>query len=130
VRRADHGRNDAVLCGLPSHCSRLGLWNVKVPNRVRNERLPWALSLRGVAQAGHVAWSVEQGGDWLLEDGVLEGTEAVFGLSQSQPEMLEALVVLVEGKDLGDGFFLTVIVTDDAWQFDAHSRASPGSSGR
>ena len=44
--------------------------------------------------------------------------------------MFDALVILVEGDDIGDGFFVTVIVTDDELQFDAHRRASPGSSGR
>ena len=37
---------------------------------------------------------VKKGADLLLEEVVLEGTEEVFGLSQSQPEMLDALVVL------------------------------------
>ena len=41
---------------------------------------------------------VKKGADLLLEEALLEGTEEVFGLSQSQPEMLDALVVLV-----GDG---------------------------
>jgi hypothetical protein len=40
------------------------------------------------------------------------------------------LVVLVEGEDIGDGFFMTVIVTDDELQLDAHSRTSPGSCGK
>jgi hypothetical protein len=44
--------------------------------------------------------------------------------------MLDALVVLGEGDDIGDGFFLTVIVTNDELQFDAHRRASLGSRGR
>jgi hypothetical protein len=44
--------------------------------------------------------------------------------------MFDALIVLVEGDDIGDGFFLTVIVTDDELQCDAHSRASPGSRGK
>ena len=69
---------------------------------------------------------LEKGGDLLLEEVPLEGAEELFGLGQTQPEMLDALVVLVEGDDIGDGFFLTVIVTDDELQFDAHSRASPG----
>jgi hypothetical protein len=73
---------------------------------------------------------VKKGADLLLEEALLESTEELFGLRQSQPEMLDALVVLVEDKDIGDGFFLTVIVTDDELQFDAHRRASPGSSGR
>src|SRR5499427_9641900 len=40
VSRIDNGRNDAVSCCLQSQCANLGLWNVKVPNKVRNERLP------------------------------------------------------------------------------------------
>ena len=44
--------------------------------------------------------------------------------------MLDVLLVLVEGDDIGDGLFLTLIVTDDELQFDTHRRASPGSSGR
>jgi hypothetical protein len=44
--------------------------------------------------------------------------------------MLDAVVVLVEGDDLGDRFFVIVIVTNDKLQFDAHRRVSPGSSGR
>lgn len=86
------------------------------------------LERRAAIQARHMR--IKKGADLLLEEALLEGTEEVFGLSQSQPEMLDALVVLGEGKDIGDGFFLTVIVTDDELQFDAHSRASPGSSGR
>jgi len=57
-------------------------------------------------------------------------TKELFGLGQTQPEMLDALVVLVEGDDIGDGFFMTVIVTNDELQFDAHREASPGSSDR
>jgi hypothetical protein len=44
--------------------------------------------------------------------------------------MFDALVILVEGDNIGDGFFVTVIVTDDELQFDAHTRASPSSSGQ
>ena len=73
---------------------------------------------------------VEKGVDLLLEEVPLEGAEELFGLGQGQPEMLDALVVLVEGDDIGDGLFMTVIVTDDELQFDAHTGASPGSSDR
>jgi hypothetical protein len=38
--------------------------------------------------------------------------------------------IFVEGEDIGDGCFVTVIVTDDELQFDAHTGASPGSSGQ
>jgi hypothetical protein len=44
--------------------------------------------------------------------------------------MFDVLVILVEGEDIGDGFFVTVIVTDDELQLDAHTGASPGSSGQ
>ena len=73
---------------------------------------------------------VEKGIDLLLEEVLLQGAEKVFGLGQSQPEMLEALMVLGEGDDIGDGLFVIVIVTDDELQFDAHSRTSPGSCGK
>jgi hypothetical protein len=51
-------------------------------------------------------------------------------LKHLQPEMLDALVILVEGDDIGDGFFVTLIVTNDELQFDTHTVTSPGSSGR
>src|SRR5215471_8372577 len=56
VSSVDNGRNDAVSRRVQSQCSSLGLCNVKVPNKVRNERLPWALSLSGVPQSGHVEY--------------------------------------------------------------------------
>ena len=71
---------------------------------------------------------VEKGGDLLLEYVPLEGAEELFGLGQRQPKMLDALVVLGERDDIGDGLFVTVIVRDDELQFDAHKRVSPGSS--
>jgi hypothetical protein len=73
---------------------------------------------------------VEKGIDLLLEEVSLEGTEELFGLGQAQPEMLYTVVVLVEGEDIGDGFFVTVVVTHDELQFDTHTGASPGSSDR
>src|SRR4030095_12516800 len=73
---------------------------------------------------------IEKGVDLLLKEVLLEGAEEVFGLRQSQPEMLEALMVLVEGDDIGDGLFITLIITHDELQFEAHTGASPGSSDR
>src|SRR5215813_2058098 len=73
---------------------------------------------------------VEKGGDLLLKEVPLQGAEELLGLCQGQPEMLEALIVLVEGDDIGDGLFLTLIVTHDKLQFDTHTGASPGSSDR
>src|SRR5215813_7842506 len=73
---------------------------------------------------------VEKGVDLLLEEVPLQGAEKVFGLRHGQPEMLDALMVLGEGDDIGDGLFMTVIVTNDKLQFDTHTGASPGSSDR
>jgi len=56
---------------------------------------------------------VEKGIDLLLEEVLLQGAEKVFGLRQGQPEMLDALMVLGEGDDIGDGLFVTVIVRND-----------------
>ena len=61
-----------------------------------------------------------------MEEVPLEGAEELFGLGQTQPEMLDALVVLVEGDDIGDGFFMTVIVTNDELQFDTHTGGFSG----
>jgi hypothetical protein len=44
--------------------------------------------------------------------------------------MFDALVMLVESDNISDGFFVTIIVTDDKLQFDVHMGASPGSSGQ
>ena len=60
----------------------------------------------------------------------LEGAEELFGLSEGQPEMLDALMVLVESEDIGDGLFITLIIAHDELQFEAHTGASPGSSDR
>jgi hypothetical protein len=71
---------------------------------------------------------VEKGSDLLLEEVLLQGAKKVFGLRQGQPEMLDALMVLVESDDIGDGLFITLVVIDDKLQFDTHTGASPGSS--
>ena len=73
---------------------------------------------------------VEKRVDLLLEEVPLQGAEEWFGLRQGQPKMLDALMVLVEGDDIGDGLFITLIVTQDELQFDTHTGASPGSSDR
>jgi len=56
---------------------------------------------------------VEKRVDLSLEEAVLGGAEELFGLGQGQPEMLDASVVFVEGDDIGDGLFMTLIITDD-----------------
>ena len=64
---------------------------------------------------------IEKGVNLLLEEVSLEGAEQLFGLSQGQPEMLDALVVLVEGDHIGDGLFLTLIAAYDELKFDTHT---------
>ena len=71
---------------------------------------------------------VEKGGDLLVEEMPLEGAEELCGLGEGQPKMLDALRVLVEGEDIGDSLFITLIVIHDELQFDTHTGASPGSS--
>src|SRR4029453_4274969 len=73
---------------------------------------------------------VEKGVNLLLEEVALQGAEQLLGLGQSQPGMPDASMVLVESDDIGDGLFMTVIVTNDELQFDTHTGASPGSSDR
>src|SRR5712691_7248506 len=73
---------------------------------------------------------VEKGVDLLLEEVSLQSAKELFGLRQGQPEMLDALIVLVEGDEIGDGLFITLIVTHAELQFDTHTGASPGSSDR
>ena len=69
---------------------------------------------------------VEKGGDLLLEEVPLQGAEELFGLGQAQPEMLDALIVLIEGDDIGDGLFLSLIITHDELQFDTHTGGFSG----
>ena len=88
------------------------------------------LELEGCAAVRARRMRVEQGVNLLLEEVSLERAEQLCGLGQGQPEMFNALIVLLEGNDIGDGLFMTVTVTDDELQFDAQRRAAPGSSGR
>src|SRR6266478_10208547 len=60
----------------------------------------------------------------------LGSTEQLFGLRQGQPEMLDTLGIFVEGDDIGDGLFVTLIVTHNELQFDTHPGASPSLSDR
>lgn len=47
-----------------------------------------------------------------------------------QLDVYDALSVVVEADDLGDGLILALIVTHDKLEFDVHKGASPGSSVR
>src|SRR5215470_12115734 len=88
------------------------------------------LELEGCAAVRARRMRGEKGVNLLLQEVSLKGAEQLFGLGQAEPEMFDALVILVEGDDIGDGFFVTVIVTNDELQFDAHRGASPDSSGQ
>lgn len=56
---------------------------------------------------------IEKGVDLLLKHALLDRGEELLGFSQSQAQMLDALVVLVQGDEVGDGFFTAIIATDD-----------------
>jgi hypothetical protein len=106
VSKADSGRHDDILRRLQSQCSSLELHSLNVPHKVRNERCARALSLSGVPQSGHVVHASRKVSTccwrrwrWRVK---------VFGLGQGQLEMLDALVLFVEGNDIGDRFFITL----------------------
>ena len=84
-------------------------------------------------EQGPTVWTCgtrgEKGIDLVLQQVSLQGAEELLGLRQSQPEMLDALVVFVECNHIGDGLFLTLIAAHDELKFDTHTGASPGSSG-
>ena len=60
---------------------------------------------------------------------MLEGFEKLLGLREGQTQMLDALVVFFQGDNVGDDFFLDIIITKNELQLDAHEGTSPGSSG-
>ena len=43
-----------------------------------------------------------------------------------QAQMLDALGVLLQGDDVGDGVFMTIIAAQDELEFDAHGKVSSG----
>ena len=98
---------------------------------------------QGAERAARVGFHFEQGAtvrargtrvekrvNLVLKQVALEGAEELFCLGEGQPEMLDALVVFVEGDHIGDGLFLTLIAAHDELKFDTHTGASPGSSDR
>jgi len=93
VSRAASGRNDGLAPAVAS--SSLGLENLHVPNKVRNDRKR-GLKLERCAAVRAIRACVEKGIDLLLEEVPLQGAQEVFGLRQGQPEMLDVLMVLVE----------------------------------
>jgi hypothetical protein len=72
----------------------------------------------------------------LTEHGGLLDGKIEEGLSYTIPrtftslaQMLNALGVLLESDDVGDGFFLAIIAAHNELEFDAHGRAPLGLSG-
>jgi hypothetical protein len=61
-----------------------------------------------------------------LQQVFLDRVEELFGLSEGQAEMLDALGILLQSDDVGDGFFLAIIAAQDELEFDAHGRGLRG----
>ena len=100
-----------------------------VPYQIADAHLPSAVSVFEAATALDTAMPMADPQLTLVELLVRHGLLPRERLPQIEINS-DALVMLVEGDDIGDGFFVTVIVTDDELQFDAHTGASPGSSGQ
>jgi len=65
----------------------------------------------------------------VLQQAFLDGVEELFGLPECQAQMLDALGVLLQGDEVGDGFFMAIVAAYDELEFDAHGRAPPGLRG-
>lgn len=66
----------------------------------------------------------------MLQEALLDGGAELFGLPECEAQMRDALGVLPQGDDIGDGFFVAIIITHNELECDAPGRAPPGSSGR
>src|SRR5262245_39711093 len=62
----------------------------------------------------------------MLEHSPQCSVQELFGLSEGQAQMRNVLGVLLQGDDVGDGFFLAIIVAHNELEFDAHGRAPLG----
>src|SRR6266478_1157234 len=69
---------------------------------------------------------VEKRVNLLLQHAVLDGVEELLRLRERQTQMLKASRVFLQGDDIGDGFFLAIIITNNKLQFDAHGECSSG----
>jgi len=65
----------------------------------------------------------------VLEQALLDRVEELFGLLECQAQMLDALGVLPQGDDIGDGFLMAIIAAQDELEFDVHGKTPPGLSG-
>jgi hypothetical protein len=61
-----------------------------------------------------------------LEHTVLDGGEELLRLGERQAQMLNTSVVFLQDDEIGDGFFLAIIITKNELQFDAHEECSSG----
>jgi hypothetical protein len=50
----------------------------------------------------------------------LDGGEELLGFSKGQPQMLNALVVFLQGDDIRHSFLTAIIGAQDELKFDAH----------
>ena len=64
----------------------------------------------------------------MLQQAFLESVEELFGLPERQAQMLDALGVLLQGDEVGEGFFLAIIAAHNELEFDEPERAPPGLS--
>ena len=88
-----------------------------------------AFDLEGRAAVWQVEHASRNASTWSLQQAFLDGVEELFGLLERQAQMLDTLVVFLQGDNVGDGFFLAIIVAHDELQFHTHGGASPGSGG-
>ena len=56
----------------------------------------------------------------LLKHALLESGEELFRFNERQAQVLDALAVLLQGDDVGHGFFTAIIGAHDELKFDMH----------
>src|SRR5262249_3333508 len=65
----------------------------------------------------------------VVQQAFLDRGEELFSLLERQPQMLDALGVLLQGNEVCHGFFTAIIAAHDQLQFNAHGECSSGSGG-
>src|SRR5438445_13371667 len=88
-----------------------------------------AFGLEGSAAVWTGRARVEKSVNLLLQHASLDGVQELFGLPECQAQMLDALGVLLQGDEVGDGFFMAIVAAHDELGFDARARARAGLSG-
>jgi len=61
----------------------------------------------------------------LGEHTLWDGGEELLGFSKGQPQMLNALVVFLQGDDIRHSFLTAIISAQDERKFDAHGEVPP-----